>query len=136
MKTSRSLYTTALTLALALSSFTAPAAQAFDLPLTVAPDQLSGYERTLFKHWIDADKDKCDTRKEVLIQEAVTVPKLGSGCAFNGGKWISSYDGLATTDYSTLDIDHMVPLSEAWRSGAWKSGCSPTRCRRPRRRPQ
>jgi len=120
MKTSRSLYTTALTLALALSSFTAPAAQAFDLPLTVAPDQLSGYERTLFKHWIDADKDKCDTRKEVLIQEAVTVPKLSSGCAFNGGKWISSYDGLATTDYSTLDIDHMVPLSEAWRSGAWK----------------
>jgi hypothetical protein len=105
---------------LALNLFTAPAAQAFDLPLSVAPDQLSGYERTLFKHWIDADKDKCDTRKEVLIQEAVTVPKLSSGCAFNGGKWISSYDGLTTTDYSTLDIDHMVPLSEAWRSGAWK----------------
>ncbi|ASY28155.1 DUF1524 domain-containing protein [Candidatus Planktophila limnetica] len=99
---------------------TAPAAQAFDLPLTIAPDQLSGYERTLFKHWIDADKDKCDTRKEVLIQEAVSIPKLSSGCVFNGGKWISAYDGLATTDYSTLDIDHMVPLSEAWRSGAWK----------------
>ena len=120
MKASRSLYTTALTLALALSALTAPAAQAFDLPLTIAPDQLSGYERTLFKHWIDADKDKCDTRKEVLIQEAVSIPKLSSGCVFNGGKWISAYDGLATTDYSTLDIDHMVPLSEAWRSGAWK----------------
>jgi hypothetical protein len=120
MKTSRSLYTTALTLALALSSLTAPPAQAFDLPLTIAPDQLSGYERTLFKHWIDADKDKCDTRKEVLIQEAVSIPKLSSGCVFNGGKWISAYDGLTTTDYSTLDIDHMVPLSEAWRSGAWK----------------
>ena len=120
MKTSSSLYKTALTLALALSSYTAPAAQAFDLPLTVAPDQLSGYERTLFNHWIDADKDKCDTRKEVLIQEAVIAPKLSSGCVFNGGKWISPYDGLATNDYSTLDIDHMVPLSEAWRSGAWK----------------
>ena len=120
MKASRSLYTTALTLALVLSALTAPAAQAFDLPLTIAPDQLSGYERTLFKHWIDADKDKCDTRKEVLIQEAVSIPKLSSGCVFNGGKWISAYDGLATTDYSTLDIDHMVPLSEAWRSGAWK----------------
>ncbi len=120
MKASRSLYTTALTLALAMNMLTTPAAQAFDLPLTIAPDQLSGYERTLFKHWIDADKDKCDTRKEVLIQEAVSIPKLSSDCVFNGGKWISAYDGLATTDYSTLDIDHMVPLSEAWRSGAWK----------------
>ena len=121
---SGSLYTTALAIVLTtatiFSALTAPAAQAFDLPLTVAPDQLSGYERTLFNHWIDADKDKCDTRKEVLIQEAVSIPKLSSGCVFNGGKWISSYDGLATTDYSTLDIDHMVPLSEAWRSGAWK----------------
>lgn len=122
--TSGSLYTTALAIVLTtatiFSALTAPAAQAFDLPLTIAPDQLSGYERTLFKHWIDADKDKCDTRKEVLIQEAVVAPKLSSGCVFNGGKWISAYDGLATTDYSTLDIDHMVPLSEAWRSGAWK----------------
>ncbi len=99
---------------------TAPAAHAFDLPLTIAPDQLTGYERTLFKHWIDADKDKCDTRKEVLIQEAVVAPKLSGSCVFNGGKWISAYDGLVTRDSSTLDIDHMVPLSEAWRSGAWK----------------
>jgi hypothetical protein len=109
-----------LTSATALSVLSAPAAQAFDLPLTIAADQLSGYERTLFKHWIDADKDRCDTRKEVLIQEAVVAPKLSSGCVFTGGKWISPYDGLATTDYSSLDIDHMVPLSEAWRSGAWK----------------
>jgi hypothetical protein len=120
MKSSKSLYLAALTIAVALSPITAPPAQAFDLPLTVAADQLSGYERTLFNHWIDADKDRCDTRKEVLIQEAVVAPKLSSGCVFNGGKWISPYDGLATTDYSTLDIDHLVPLSEAWRSGAWK----------------
>ena len=57
-----SLYTTALAIVLTtatmFSVLTAPAAQAFDLPLTIAPDQLSGYERTLFKHWIDADKDK------------------------------------------------------------------------------
>ena len=120
MKASKSLYTTALTLSVALSTLTAPAAQALDLPLTVAADQISGYERSLFKHWIDADKDRCDTRKEVLIQEAVVIPKLSSGCVLNGGKWISSYDALSTTDYSTLDIDHMIPLSEAWRSGAWK----------------
>ena len=114
------LSTTLLATTTAFSALTAPAAQAFDLPLTVAADQLSGYERSLFKHWIDADKDRCDTRKEVLIQEAVELPKLGRGCVLNGGQWISSYDALATNDYSTLDIDHMIPLSEAWRSGAWK----------------
>jgi hypothetical protein len=124
MPRKQSLYAKALIAALAtttaFSALTAPAAQAFDLPLTVAADQLSGYERSLFKHWIDADKDRCDTRKEVLIQEAVELPKLGRGCVLNGGQWISSYDALATNDYSTLDIDHMIPLSEAWRSGAWK----------------
>jgi hypothetical protein len=124
MPRKQSLYAKALIAALAtttaLSALTAPAAQALDLPLTVAADQLSGYERSLFKHWIDADKDRCDTRKEVLIQEAVELPKLGRGCVLNGGQWISSYDALATTDYSTLDIDHMIPLAEAWRSGAWK----------------
>ena len=120
MNKQKSLYTTALTIVLVLSTISTPAAQAFELPLTVAPDQLSGYERTLFKHWIDADKDRCDTRKEVLIQEAVSAPKLSSGCVFKGGKWVSSYEGLSTNDYSTLDIDHMIPLAEAWRSGAWK----------------
>ena len=124
MPRKQSLYAKALIAALAtttaFSALTAPAAQAFDLPLTVAADQLSGYERSLFKHWIDADKDRCDTRKEVLIQEAVELPKLGRGCVLNGGQWISSYDAIATNDYSTLDIDHMIPLSEAWRSGAWK----------------
>ena len=124
MPRKQSLYAKAFIAALAtttaFSALTAPAAQALDLPLTVAADQLSGYERSLFKHWIDADKDRCDTRKEVLIQEAVELPKLGRGCVLNSGQWISSYDALSTNDYSTLDIDHMIPLSEAWRSGAWK----------------
>jgi hypothetical protein len=119
-----SLYAKALIAALAattaLTTLTAPAAHAFELPLTVAADQLSGYERSLFKHWIDADKDRCDTRKEVLIQEAISIPKLSSGCSFSGGKWFSAYDGVSTNDYSSLDIDHMIPLAEAWRSGAWK----------------
>ena len=29
-------------------------------------------------------------------------------------------DGDVTTDPSTFDIDHLVPLNEAWQSGAWK----------------
>jgi hypothetical protein len=114
-------YSALVSLFLTIFSFTQmPTASAIDLPLTIAPDQTSGYERTLFKHWIDADKDKCDTRKEVLILEAVKQPTLGSGCSIIGGKWISPYDERITSDPTTLDIDHLVPLAEAWRSGAWK----------------
>lgn len=34
------------------------------------------------------------------------------------GDWYSEYDGASFTDGSDLDIDHVVPLAEAWRSGA------------------
>ena len=80
----------------------------------------TGYNRSSFKHWIDADKDGCDTRAEVLIEEALTKPKVGSKCVLTGGKWFSAYDGVEVTSASKLDVDHMVPLAEAWRSGAWK----------------
>jgi Protein of unknown function (DUF1524) len=35
-----------------------------------------------------------------------------------GGRWSSVYDGRTFTDPSDVDIDHMVPLANAWRSGA------------------
>lgn len=34
------------------------------------------------------------------------------------GNWYSYYDGQTLTDPKGLDIDHMVPLAEAWDSGA------------------
>lgn len=81
----------------------------------------SGYARTKFRHWVDADKDRCDTRKEVLIAESTKKPKvMKSTCAISGGRWTSKYDGRTTTKPSTFDIDHMVPLKEAWDSGANK----------------
>ena len=46
-------------------------------------------------------------------------PKVGKNCALTGGKWLSKYDGKLITDASKLDVDHLVPLAEAWRSGAW-----------------
>jgi|LauGreDrversion4_1035100.scaffolds.fasta_scaffold09275_2 hypothetical protein len=95
-------------------------AQAETFQLSVAEDKTTGYNRALFKHWIDADKDGCDTRAEVLTQEAIVKPKIGPKCKLTGGKWVNSYDGKTLTNPSQLDIDHLVPLAEAWRSGAWK----------------
>ncbi|EKX65595.1 hypothetical protein [Streptomyces ipomoeae] len=42
--------------------------------LPVQDEDRTGYERTKFRHWIDADRDGCSTRSEVLLEEAVTAP--------------------------------------------------------------
>ncbi|WP_420443132.1 GmrSD restriction endonuclease domain-containing protein [Candidatus Poriferisodalis sp.] len=87
--------------------------------LTVAPEIAGGYGRSLFKHWTDADKDGCDTRKEVLLAEAIRAPQIGTRCALSGGEWLSRYDGKTTDGTgSGFDVDHLVPLQEAWQSGA------------------
>lgn len=86
--------------------------------LPVETEVRTGYDRDLFNHWIDADGDGCNTRYEVLIAEATTAPTVGSSCSLTGGAWYSYYDGETWTATSDLDIDHMVPLAEAWDSGA------------------
>ena len=90
--------------------------------LKVAPDVRAGYARSLFKHWSDLDKNGCNTRNDVIIQEALVKPKVEAGCKIvkDTGKWYSAYDGLTVTNFSGLDVDHMVPLAEAWDSGASK----------------
>ena len=94
-------------------------AQAALPTLVVAAEHGEGYDRELFVHWIDSDGDGCDTRQEVLIAESIKGPNIGSKCAISGGKWLSHYDGKYHDRTSTLAVDHLVPLAEAWRSGAW-----------------
>ena len=91
--------------------------------LRSAAESRTGYDRDLFNHWIDADGDGCNTREEVLIAEATVKPRPGSGCTITSGRWLSQYDGVSVTSARSLDIDHMVPLAEAWDSGArfWSS---------------
>ena len=87
--------------------------------LSVAPEADSAsYNRDYFIHWIDANGNGCDTREEVLIAESRVKPTLGAGCKVLSGKWYSAYDNLTITNPSSLDIDHFVPLHEAWESGA------------------
>lgn len=86
--------------------------------LRLEPEQQDGYDRDFFRHWIDVDRNGCDTRREVLIAESTTPVVVGSGCSITGGTWFSVYDGVTTTNASSFDIDHLVPLKEAWNSGA------------------
>ncbi|MGW4157473.1 HNH endonuclease family protein [Micromonospora chersina] len=84
--------------------------------LTVAAaGSMKGYSRTRFPHWRDTGKN-CDVRDSVLQRDGESI-KL-SGCNVVGGRWESPYDGLDLTDPADVDIDHMVPLANAWRSGA------------------
>ncbi|MFK4103191.1 HNH endonuclease family protein [Streptomyces sp. NPDC019531] len=86
--------------------------------LPVQDEDRTGYERTKFRHWSDADRDGCSTRAEVLLAEAVTAPEQSAGCQLTGGSWYSPYDDTYFTAARALDIDHLVPLAEAWDSGA------------------
>ncbi|MFJ3800022.1 HNH endonuclease family protein [Streptomyces sp. NPDC090088] len=87
--------------------------------LTVADESRAGYSRDKFKHWTDADKNGCNTRAEVLLAEAVNAPEIGPKCALTGGSWYSPYDDQYFNNASKLDVDHLVPLAEAWDSGAF-----------------
>jgi hypothetical protein len=102
-----------------LGTFTPISSQALTAAPQIAQDKEAGYDRSFFKHWIDENKNGCNTRAEVLIAEAVVKPKRDKKCKLTGGKWFSAYDGKTITDASKLDVDHLVPLAEAWRSGAW-----------------
>ncbi|MEV0599537.1 HNH endonuclease family protein [Streptomyces sp. NPDC050315] len=75
-----------------------------------------GYSRDKFPHWSDQG-DSCNTREVVLKRDGKDVETDGS-CAATSGSWTSPYDGATWTQSSDVDIDHMVPLSEAWKSGA------------------
>lgn len=87
--------------------------------LTIADEYPSGYDRDLFRHWVDVDGDGCNARREVLILEAIEAPVVGANCELIGGLWYSVYDGITTTEDGDFDIDHMIPLKEAWDSGAY-----------------
>ncbi|MEU9164753.1 HNH endonuclease family protein [Streptomyces sp. NPDC048424] len=95
----------------------ASAARAYLATVTPkAEGSTSGYSRDLFPHWSTVS-GSCNTRETVLKRDGVNVVQ-DSACAAVSGSWYSEYDGATWTAASDLDIDHVVPLAEAWRSGA------------------
>lgn len=82
------------------------------------------YSRSEWGSWIDADRDGQNTRQEVLIaQSLIPVILSTDGKKVISGLWFCLYTGTVTTDPSTLEIDHLVPLKEAFVSGgsSWSS---------------
>lgn len=83
---------------------------------TAPPGSMSGYSRDKFTHWAEQG-DKCDTREVVLQRDGSNVTR-NSECKAVSGTWKSLYDEVVVTEATKMDIDHMVPLAEGWRSGA------------------
>ncbi|MEW5655281.1 HNH endonuclease family protein [Streptomyces cinereoruber] len=86
--------------------------------IPVAAEHREGYSRTLYKHWNKGlnSTDSCNTRKEVILAEAIETPKVAAGCVLTGGSWLSKYDNVVVSDAARLDVDHFVPLAEVYDS--------------------
>lgn len=90
---------------------------------------MAGYSREEFPHWSDAqefgwrlpagtpDPGACDARDAALIRDGKDERIEGS-CDVVSGRWVDPYGGGTYTDPADIDIDHVVPLANAWRSGA------------------
>jgi hypothetical protein len=86
--------------------------------LPKAQEAPRGYRRTLFGGWADSDGDGCSTRAEVLVTEAQRPPLMTESCGLTGGRWFSTWNGIARSDLSLVGVGSAVPLAEAWQSGA------------------
>lgn len=85
--------------------------------LRVAQDGPStGYSRDKFPHWVTIS-GTCNTRETVLKSNGMNVV-TDAACSAVSGSWYSPYDGATWTAASDVDIDHVVPLANAWRTGA------------------
>lgn len=73
----------------------------------------TGYSRDLFPTW-NTISGTCNTRETVLQRDGTGVV-VNSACTATSGSWFSPYDGATWTAASDVDIDHVVPLSNAWK---------------------
>ena len=62
---------------------------------------------------MDADRDGCSTRAQVLIVESLVALTAAPGRKVTAGEWRSYYDGVTVP--GGLVIDHMIPLGDTER---------------------
>lgn len=84
--------------------------------------QIPSYDRDLyFGSWTDDDGDCQNTRAEVLIIESLSTVsfRASNQCVVDSGEWLDPYTNNTYFLASDVDIDHVVPLRDAWQSGAY-----------------
>lgn len=92
--------------------------------LPIADENGDGYRRAAFgKGWQDLNHDGCSTRDEILARD-LNNTESSDGCVITSGTLNDAYTGQSI-DFTrgekssqAVQIDHQVPLSQAWASGA------------------
>lgn len=87
----------------------------------------TGYSREEFPLWKDPDKNGCDSRNDILKRDLTKIIfKEGTNnCKVISGILLDPYsnkliDFDISKSSSTIDIDHVVALSNAWQTGAFQ----------------
>lgn len=96
------------------------------------PPPTERYDRILhFGRWINDPNDQTcyNTRSRVLIRDSSGPVSFRqqNHCVVERGNWDEPYRGQQVKDSSEIQIDHMVPLKNAYLSGAWQWNFQ-TRC--------
>jgi len=88
--------------------------------LVVEAEFEGDYDRDEWPHWSSVPGSCMTVRDKVLAEEsliAVTTVLSGVRCRVTTGLWVCPYTGERFTDSSDVDVDHVVPLLEAFQSG-------------------
>ena len=87
----------------------------------------TGYTREQFPHWKDPDKNGCDSRNDILKRDLTKVVFKAdtNNCKVIAGTLLDPYSNKLiefdlSKSSSTIDIDHVVALSNAWQTGAFQ----------------
>jgi len=95
-------------------------------PVPLGPAVVPDYARTAFgPAWADVDQNGCDTRNDMLARD-LTGEQFRPGthdCVVISGQLADPYSGTVVQFVkeraNEVQIDHVVPLSWAWRHGAY-----------------
>lgn len=88
--------------------------------LTLSP-ACQHYSAALYPTWTDVDRDCRNVRADVLIRNSLIGVKFRGEdkCLVDSGYWVDPYTDNSYLAASQIEIDHLIPLAEAHRSGAW-----------------